>query len=229
MSVTEVSVSDLERCTRVQVRAAMNAATVDRYAEDMGDGAVFDPVVLFRERATERFVIADGHHRVDGARKAGKRTILAEIREGDETAALEYALGANANHGLQRSQKDIENGVRLLLENPALCERYPTDTDKAELLRVSLRTLQRYKVRWREDPDGAPEVQEVKHVARQRAESHTPRKNGHAQREHDTCHVQTNKTEPTWTHADRHGYELLRSAWRNSTQAARDRFLSEVA
>lgn len=230
MNVTEVPVSDLERCTRVQVRAAMHDATVSRYAEDMECGAVFDPVVLFRERGTERYVIADGHHRVAAAKRAGEETIRAEIREGDESAALEFALGANAAHGLQRTSKDIENGVRLLLENEVLKDKYRTNEEKADLLRISESTYRKYAARWEKEPDDRPEIQRAKAEARRRAESRTTHKikNG-AGNDAPRRSIGTANEKPTWTAEDEHGYSLLKSAWRNATQAARDRFVSEVA
>lgn len=210
MNVTEVPVSALEHCERSQVRAGMNSQAVKRYKDDMDHGDIFAPVVVYREKGTERYVIADGHHRVHAAREAGKQTIAAEIREGDETAALEFALGANTRHGLQLSKPDIEKAVRLLEEHPILSDRYRTDQEKAELLRMSERNYRRYSARWREskDPSDSPKVQKAKQAARQRAERHTSPsrpKNGSGE-EPDSCPVQANNTRGApLPHAELHG------------------------
>jgi len=230
--LTEVPVSELERCTRVQVRAAMHDATVSRYADDMKNGAIFDPVVLFRERGTERYVIADGHHRVDAAKESGKQTIEAEIREGDETAALEFALGANATHGLQRTSKDIENGVRLLLESVALRNKYRTNAERADLLRIAESTYCKYAARWVDEPDDRPEIQQAKAEHKRRAESRTTHKikngNGHAGNHAPPRSIGAANEKPAWTAEDQHWYGLLKNYWSKATQAARDKFLAEV-
>ena len=51
------------------------------------------PIVVFQY--AERFILADGFHRVAAARMNGCQKILAEIRQGTQADALRYALSAN--------------------------------------------------------------------------------------------------------------------------------------
>ena len=78
-----------------QMRVEMRAETVNDYANDMLDGAVFPPVVVYYDGTD--YWLADGFHRVEAARKIGRETIVAEIRKG--TAARRDP----AWHRLQRS------------------------------------------------------------------------------------------------------------------------------
>src|SRR5688500_11393353 len=50
--------------------------------------------------------LADGFHRVASAELAGAGDLPADIRPGGRRAALRFALGANAAHGLPRTRED---------------------------------------------------------------------------------------------------------------------------
>lgn len=98
-----------------QPRAAINPAIVAEYAEDMRQGAEFPRVVLFFD-GTE-YWLADGFHRVEAARQAGREEIDAEIRQGDRRKAVLFSVGANANHGFRRTNEDKRRAVMTLLED----------------------------------------------------------------------------------------------------------------
>lgn len=74
------------------------------------------PVLLFRERA-DLFWLADGHHTFAAYAGLGKTEIPAEVREGDYRAAKLAAIGANADHGLHRTQADKRRAVEALLSD----------------------------------------------------------------------------------------------------------------
>src|SRR5690606_11458890 len=84
-------------------------ALAQRYAEAMKDGAVFPPVVVFANGSS--YYLADGFHRI-GAAKANKLSaIRAEIRqpmdgESAQRSAILYAVGANDEHGQNRTSAD---------------------------------------------------------------------------------------------------------------------------
>lgn len=109
-----------------------------------------------------------------------------DLREGDEVAALEHALGANADHGLPRKSSDILFAVGQLMTTPALTQKYRTHAERAELLKVSERTFQRYLADWREKEGGNRTEREAKQAANASARRHDPRKGWG---EPDTCHV----------------------------------------
>lgn len=119
--------------TGLQVRCAMNKDVVAEYAEAMKEGAKFPPVIVFRtnekpeatednplvekKEGQESFYLADGYHRVDAAREAGRIEIEAEIRDGGYNEALRFALQANAMHGLRLTNADKRRALDLAWKN----------------------------------------------------------------------------------------------------------------
>ena len=99
-----------------QMRVEMRAETVDDYAADMLDGAVFPPIVVFDD-GTDLW-LAEGYHRIEATRKVGHTEILADVRPGTARDAILYAVGANAAHGLRRTQADKRRAVERLLRDP---------------------------------------------------------------------------------------------------------------
>jgi hypothetical protein len=73
--------------------------------------------VVFRDGEGAHW-LADGFHRVEGARRAGVKRIAAEVREGNRLAAIEYSLGANSTHGLKRTNADKRRAVATALAQP---------------------------------------------------------------------------------------------------------------
>jgi hypothetical protein len=106
-----------------QIRAKIDADTVDQYAELMRDTAnKFPPVVVFHDG--ERYLLADGFHRVMATTRNGSSTILADVRRGNWDDALRYALSANVAHGLRRTNSDKRRSVVLALAAwPRLSDR----------------------------------------------------------------------------------------------------------
>lgn len=106
---------ELRRDGGTQVRAEMNAATVEDYAAALADGKVFPPVTAFYDG--EVYWLADGFHRVLAHEKAGLVDVAAEVRTGSKRDALLFAVGANATHGLARSNRDKRRAVEILLKD----------------------------------------------------------------------------------------------------------------
>ena len=100
-----------------QSRAAINAATVDDYAESMADpNTVFPPVTVYFDG--KDYWLADGFHRLAAWAKIGRTDIPAEIRQGDRRRAILHSVAANAAHGLRRTNEDKRRAVLTLLEDP---------------------------------------------------------------------------------------------------------------
>lgn len=99
----------------LQVRAETDRGHVDDLAELFGDEGVWPeslpPCVVFHDGAD--YFLADGHHRYQAAQEAGCAEIPCEVRQGDRTAALWCAIGANGAHGLKRSNEDKRRAVLL--------------------------------------------------------------------------------------------------------------------
>lgn len=116
-----------------QFRAAENPATVAEYADAMQAGETFPPIVVWRVGA--ELHLSDGYHRLAALRKLGRDTVQADVREGSALELFEHALGANARHGLPRTQEDKRKAVRAALAHPELSQR--SDTQIAKLCGVS--------------------------------------------------------------------------------------------
>ncbi len=106
---------DLIQDGGAQMRAAMNEETVADYAEEMAAGAKFPPVIVYHDG--EAYWLADGYHRVDAARRIGRNDITAEVHDGDRRDAILHGIGANARHGLRRTQADKRHAVETLLRD----------------------------------------------------------------------------------------------------------------
>ena len=99
-----------------QMRVEMRPDTVDEYAAEMLDGATFPPVIVYFD-GTDHW-LGDGFHRVEAARKIDRETIDADIREGTARDAVLHGIGANAIHGLRRTQADKRQAIEKLLADP---------------------------------------------------------------------------------------------------------------
>src|SRR5215470_4765297 len=99
-----------------QMRIEMRAETVNDYAEAMLNDADFPPVILYHDGTD--YWLGDGYHRVAAARKIERETIKAEVREGTARDAILCGIGANATHGLQRTQADKRQAIERLVNDP---------------------------------------------------------------------------------------------------------------
>lgn len=115
--MTELSLESLTIDPAMQMRVAgIDPGTVTDYAEAMEDGAEFPPIIVFTDGNS--YWPADGFHRIEAARKVGKSSLRADIRQGERRDAILFAAGANSSHGVRRSQADKRRSVVSLLTDP---------------------------------------------------------------------------------------------------------------
>lgn len=98
-----------------QARAALNEDVVAEYAEAIIGGANMPPVVVFQDG--KKFWLADGFHRYHAHRKARAAAVDAEVRTGTRRDAILHSVGANAAHGLRRTNADKRCAVQTLLSD----------------------------------------------------------------------------------------------------------------
>lgn len=98
-----------------QTRAQLDEPTIAEYAEALAAGASFPPAVVFFDGAA--YWLADGFHRVEAHRRAGRTAIAVEVRQGTRRDAVLYSAGANATHGLRRTAADRRRAVETLLRD----------------------------------------------------------------------------------------------------------------
>lgn len=96
------------------VRAAIDDDTAAAYAAAMTGGAKFPPVDLF-DLPSGDLVIADGWHRYKAAVTVGFIELPANVHTGTREEALLFALKANQQHGLRRTNADKRRAVEVAL------------------------------------------------------------------------------------------------------------------
>lgn len=104
-----------------KVRATPNESVIAEYAEHYRSGNRLPPVVAFD--TGEGLILADGLHRCMAAIKAGLEDVEADIRKGGYGEALQFALLANAKHGLPRTAADKRTCIQ------AAIMEWPKTTD----------------------------------------------------------------------------------------------------
>lgn len=103
-----------------QMRAGIDQVAVNEYAEALNAGAVFPPIIVFYDG--DKYWLGDGFHRVAAYQKfwgesAVSKSIAADVRSGTRRDAVLYAAGANADHGLRRTNADKRRAVETLLHD----------------------------------------------------------------------------------------------------------------
>ena len=99
-----------------QPRAAIHEPTVAEYAEAIEAGVVLPPVTVFNDGGT--YWLADGFHRVNATKRIGCLDIEVDLRVGTRRDAMLHSFGANATHGLRRTNDDKRRAIVAMLSDP---------------------------------------------------------------------------------------------------------------
>jgi hypothetical protein len=142
-SVITLPVNEIEATSATQVRVRIDPVAVAEYAEALTNGAIFPPIVCYAEEGSERYILADGFHRLAAYTEAGIDEIEVELRQGGMGEALDFALGANSQHGIRRTSADKRHAVMMALKDPR--HKKKTLRDIADLCRVSHETVRYLK------------------------------------------------------------------------------------
>ena len=132
METTTLPISTIRTDGGTQARDALNNETVTEYGLSLIGGAVFPPVVVFYDGAD--YWLADGFHRRAAFERTNQRDILAHVEQGTRRDAMLYAVGANANHGLRRTNADKQRAIDTLLRD----EEWRTWSDSEIARRVGV-------------------------------------------------------------------------------------------
>ncbi len=138
--MTMIALSDIQN-GGAQMRVEMKPNVVRDYADDMADGVIFPPVVVYHDGTD--YWLGDGFHRVEAARKLDRDTIDAEVLEGDARQAILHGIGSNASHGLRRTQADKRRAVERLLRDEEW-SKWP-NRKIARVARVDHKTVEKYR------------------------------------------------------------------------------------
>lgn len=86
---------------RFQNREKLNQDIVKEIAENY-DSNQFDPVVIWYDKKAGKWFLLAGHHRFEGVKKRGMKTVKSRCFEGTEAQAIKYAKElSNANRTLE--------------------------------------------------------------------------------------------------------------------------------
>lgn len=114
--MSKVNIADIRVNGGTQSRAGINRETVSEYAEAMQGGAIFPPLIVFNDGAD--YWLADGFHRYHAYASINAHDVPVDIRQGSQRDAILFSVGANASHGLRRTNDDKRRAVMVLLNDP---------------------------------------------------------------------------------------------------------------
>lgn len=114
-SIQSVDIAKIRMDGGTQPRAKLFEEVVADYAEDMKQGAEFPPVVIYYDG--EEYWLADGFHRVRAKEAIGAKEVTAEVHLGTQRDAVLHSVGANAAHGLRRTNADKRRAVNRLVRD----------------------------------------------------------------------------------------------------------------
>jgi ParB-like chromosome segregation protein Spo0J len=136
MKLTEITVD-----SSLQGRCKLNQEVVDEYSETLREGGKLPAITVFRVGSSHYLV--DGWHRYFAHKKAGLADIEVNVIEGTMREATLYAVGANDDHGLRRTNDDKRKAVMMLLDDLEWSEW--SDREIAKAAKVSFMTVGRIR------------------------------------------------------------------------------------
>jgi len=114
--MNSLSIDKIRTNGGTQSRVQLDWEVTAEYATAMHDGVAFPPVIVFHDGTD--YWLADGFHRIAAAQQAGLSEFPAAVRQGTRRDAMLHSVGANANHGVRRTNADKRVAVMLLLNDP---------------------------------------------------------------------------------------------------------------
>ena len=116
--MTKTILQDIRIDGGTQARVELNMDTVAEYTAFLKEDDANDlPAARVYFDGTNKW-LADGFHRHFAYTAAGRASMPTDIRTGTQRDAILYACGANAEHGLKRTNEDKRKAVGTLLADP---------------------------------------------------------------------------------------------------------------
>ena len=116
MTIKKLKLTEIRLDGNTQPRSRVYDETVSKYHEDLTEGAQFPAVEVFFDG--KHYWLADGFHRYHAHRRAGYKEIEGQIHSGTRRDAFIFSRGANAEHGLPRTNEEKRSVVLSMLEDP---------------------------------------------------------------------------------------------------------------
>lgn len=98
-----------------QPRAELVDSAIKEYADALDAGDKFPPVTVYHDGKS--YWLADGFHRWHAHSRLDRTEIMADVHTGSRRDAILHSVGANATHGLRRTNEDKRQVVLTLLQD----------------------------------------------------------------------------------------------------------------
>jgi hypothetical protein len=129
---------EIDRST--QARDRKSPERVEELLEVLQAGKEFkDDPELYYDIENKCYWVGDGFHRLDAYERHGREKIWALVRGGTLRDAMIHAAGANHDHGMPRTRKDLRRAIRLLLEDEQIARM--SDTTVAAMAHTTDKTV----------------------------------------------------------------------------------------
>ena len=152
--MSTINIADVRVNGGTQSRAAIDRGVVSEYADAIKGGAAFPPITVYFDGVS--YWLADGFHRYEAYALAQVYEAPADIRQGTQRDAILFSVGANASHGLRRTNDDKRRAVQTLLNDPEWAVW--SNREIARQCQVDEKTVRRYREEASaEKPQIAPE------------------------------------------------------------------------
>jgi chromosome segregation ATPase len=129
----KIKLKDIRIDGNTQFRDRTNEAVVKEYQEAMMEGKAFPPLKTVFDGATHW--LFDGFHRAHAIRNLGLEEIEVDYIQGSQEDAQILAMGANSEHGLQRTNADKRKVVEAAIIHPRLQGK--SNREIADICKVS--------------------------------------------------------------------------------------------
>jgi hypothetical protein len=133
IGLNKLKLTEIKVDSSLQGRCKLNQEVVDEYSEVLREGGKLPAIKVFRVGSSHYLV--DGWHRYFAHKKAGLADIQVDIIDGTKREATLYAVGANDDHGLRRTNDDKRKSVMMLLDDMEWSEW--SDREIAKAAKVS--------------------------------------------------------------------------------------------
>jgi len=136
MEIKKFALNEIVVDSSLNIREKLDEETIERYMECFEQ---LPPVVVFD--IAEGYLLADGFHRIEAAKRLGLDEIEAEIRQGTRQNAEEFAALANLQHGKPLTRAERRKAVeRMLRLHPERANKWIADD-----MGVSENTVKKYR------------------------------------------------------------------------------------
>lgn len=110
-----LALSNIRTDGGTQPRASLDLMYVADLAQSIENGASIPPITVFYDGTD--YWLADGFHRYHASQQLNQTNIHVDIKQGTRRDAVLYSVGANATHGLRRTNGDKRRSVETLLKD----------------------------------------------------------------------------------------------------------------